>query len=146
MIVVHVVSVLVCVVVGLTIALLRKGTARHREFGRVYTISLAATVATSFGIYEVRDGSVSVFHVVSLLVSVVVVAAIVALRRGYVWLHAQLMLSSLLIVGITGVAQFFDHLPFQSDAANAIVFLHVPSILGFTLIWRETMKLRSTDV
>ncbi|MFV0524597.1 MAG: DUF2306 domain-containing protein [Acidimicrobiales bacterium] len=132
----HATTVLAGLTVGSVVLIRRKGTPWHRFLGWGYVVLLLATAIGSFGIMEVRGGRPSVFHVVSVLVGVVIVAGIVAIRRGRVWLHALLMASSVLIGVITGVAQYFDHLPFGSDALNAVVFLQVPSVLGFALIWR----------
>ncbi|MFV0259381.1 MAG: DUF2306 domain-containing protein [Acidimicrobiales bacterium] len=132
----HAATVLAGLTVGSVVLIRTKGTPQHRFLGWVYVVLLLATAIGSFGIMEVYEGQPSVFHAVSVLVGIVIAAGIMAIRQGHVWLHALLMASSVLIGAITGIAQYFDHLPFGSDALNAVVFLQVPSVLGFALIWR----------
>lgn len=129
--------------IGAVVLLLEKGTDKHRWLGRTYVVLLLTTAIGSFWIMELQSGRPSVFHGVSVLVSVVILAGAVAILRGQVWLHALLMASSVLMSAVTGIAQFFDQLPLGSDALNAIVFLQLPSVLGFALIWRTTSRLRS---
>jgi hypothetical protein len=45
-----------------------------------------------------------------------------------------MQLSYVMLV-LTGVAQFFDHLPLPSEALNAIVFLH-SQLAGSQLPWK----------
>lgn len=54
----------------------------------------------------------------------------------------MLMGSSILVTVVTGIAQFFDRLPFASGAVNAIVFLQIPQVVGFILIWRASQQER----
>ena len=143
MVPVHVAAVSIGLALATAILLLRKGTALHRRVGWAYVIALAVTSIGSFGITEVRDGKLSIFHIASVIVLLSIIAGVAARRSGVVWLHALLMLSSVLLTVITGTAQFFDQLPFPSDAANAIAFLQIPSMIGFTVIWRKAMRLRA---
>lgn len=136
----HIGSVTAGLMIGAVVLLREKGTDRHRQLGWAYVVLLLASAVASFGIMELRPGRPSVFHGVSVLVSLVVLAAVVAIRRGSVRLHAILMASSFLATVVTGIAQFFDQLPLGSDTANAIVFLQVPSVVGFALIWRMASR------
>lgn len=142
MIALHIVAVVFGLVLAAAILAVTKGTKLHRVLGRLYAIALAITCIGSFAIREVRDGQLSIFHGASVIVLLSIVFGIAARRRGVVWLHALLMLSSVLLMVVTGTAQFFDDLPFTSDALNAIVFLQFPSMIGFTFIWRKAMRLR----
>jgi hypothetical protein len=50
------------------------------------------------------------------------------------------MQATLLVLIVTGTAQFFDRLPLPNDALNAIVFLQVPLIIGIMSIVRSSRK------
>ena len=69
-----------------------------------------------------------------LLIVAVITGGIVAIRRRRDQrTHSVLMSASYLMVVMTGIAQFFDQLPFPNDTLNAIVFLHLPSVVGCRL-------------
>ncbi len=139
---VHVASVVVALAVGAIILLATKGTTAHRRSGWLYVAAILATALSSVWIQELRDGP-SVFHLVSGLVGVIVVAGVFAVRSGAVWLHALLMSTSVLLTVVTGLAQFFDRLPLPHPALNAIVFLQLPMVAGFVVIWRMASSIRS---
>lgn len=129
-------GVAVATVTGAWLLLIPKGTRRHRTSGWVSVLALLVTALSSFGIYELRPGLPSVFHIVSVVIVGVIAAGLLAIRRSRnLRLHLTPMTTSLLMMVVTGTAQFFDQLPFSSEAWNAIVFLQVPSIVGFALIW-----------
>lgn len=109
---------------------LAKGTVRHRFLGRIYVAAMAVMLASSLAIQELRNGP-SVFHVVTIATTIVLVAAVVAarLRRpqgGWRSRHLRLARLSYLMLVLTFVAQFFDRLPLPSAALNAIVFSRSP--------------------
>lgn len=139
--VVHVASVVIALTTGAWLLLSTKGTKAHRTGGWVYIGALIVTAASSFAIYEVRAGRPSVFHAVSVLIVTVIAAGAVAIRRRRNQrAHLVLMSASYLMMVITGIAQFFDQLPLPSDVLNAIVFLQLPSVVGFALIWRARSR------
>ncbi|MQB02477.1 MAG: hypothetical protein GEU78_20090, partial [Actinobacteria bacterium] len=124
MIVIHAVAAAAAILVGGVVLLRRKGSSSHRLLGRLYVACAAVMVWSSFAIYELRDGP-SIFHAVSVLLTGVIAVGVVQPRwrrrtatRRY-W-HAVWMPTSLLMIVVTGVAQFFDRLPLSSDAANAV--------------------------
>lgn len=140
MIAFHAATALAAISVGVAVAVARKGTATHRRLGWLYVALVGLMAVSSFGIYQLRDGP-SVFHAVSVVVLGVLAAGLtqpLRRRRRPTWRywHAILMPASLLMIATTGIVQFFDRLPFASDALNAIVFLQLPAIVGFLLIMR----------
>lgn len=144
MVALHVVAAVLALIGGAVVLAMRKGTARHRRWGRGYSLMLTAMALSSFGVYELRDGP-SVFHVISVLVLVVLAAGVAQpLRRrhrpGWMFWHLTLMQISYLMLVLTGVAQFFDRLPLPNDALNAIVFLQVPAVVGFVVILRSARR------
>ncbi|MCC3295597.1 hypothetical protein LJ756_13310 [Arthrobacter sp. zg-Y411] len=137
MVVLHV-AVSVALLAGASVLVLRKGTALHRRLGWLYAASASVMAFSSFGIYEIRDGP-SLFHAISVVVLVLVGFAVYQpLRRprSSTWMsrHLVLMQTSYLMLVVTGIAQFFDQLPFESPAINAIVFLQLPLVMGIALI------------
>lgn len=142
----HVVAAVVALVVGAVVLLRRKGTHTHRLWGWAYTAALAVMALASFAVFELRDGP-SIFHVVSVLTLVVLaVGVVVARRRRPSWRrrHAVFLPVSYLMLVVTGTAQFFDRLPLPNEALNAIVFLQVPSVLGFAAIIRSARRVPAT--
>lgn len=76
MVPVHVVLVIIGLTTAALILLLPKGASLHRVLGRIYVVALMGTAGSSFAIYEMRSGRPSVFHAVSVLVVVLVVAVL----------------------------------------------------------------------
>lgn len=140
---VHAVGAVLALVAGAVVLLLSKGTRAHRRWGWSYVASLVAMAVSSFGIYELRDGP-SIFHLVSVLTLAVVTFGLAQpLRRhrsDWMVRHLLAMQVSYLMLVVTGIAQFFDRLPLPNDALNAIVFLQLPSIVGFVLIVRSSRR------
>lgn len=144
---VHVLAGCAALLTGASVLLAAKGTRRHRVLGRSYVGSMAVLLATSLGIYETRAGP-TLFHGVTVLAASLVLAGVVAIRRGRgpgrssdpVRWHLRLMPLSYLVLLVTFVAQFFDRLPLRSPALNAILFLQVPLVLGVVLIVRADRR------
>ena len=84
MVPVHVAAVSIGLALATAILLLRKGTALHRRVGWAYVIALAVTSIGSFGITEVRDGKLSIFHIASVIVLLSIIAGVAARRSGVV--------------------------------------------------------------
>ena len=120
--------------------LTRKGTGLHPRLGWAYCAAAAVLAGSSFGIYQLRDGP-SVSHAVSVVLLIVVGIGFTQPRwrrahPAWRYWHAVWMPASLLMIVVTGVAQFFDQLPLPSDALNAVLFLPLPGIVGFILLLR----------
>lgn len=150
MIFLHVVAVTATLVAGAIVLLLPKGSAIHKRFGWLYITSIAVMAFSSFGIYELRNGP-SIFHAVSVVILVVVgLGTYQPLRRKTCsnWLlwHLVLMQISYVMLVVTGIAQFFDQLPFSSPALNAVVFLQLPLIAGIVLISLSARSRKDTPV
>lgn len=139
MIAAHTATAAVAMLCGLLIVVFAKGTATHRTVGRVYVTSILAMVAISFAIRDINEGRFSVFHAISVQTLLLVAAGLTALifrsrlRDWYVW-HARFMLYSYVTLIVTGIAQAFEYLPFNSDVVNAIIFIQVPAVAGWALI------------
>ena len=140
---VHACAAIIAVACGAVVLVAAKGTTFHRWAGRTYVAVLAVMVLTSFWIYELRTGP-SVFHGVSILLIALTGYGVtqVAFRRRRDWQrrHAAAMQATVLVLIVTGTAQFFDRLPLPHDALNAIVFLQVPLIIGIVAIVRSSRK------
>ncbi|VVE15546.1 DUF2306 domain-containing protein [Pandoraea anhela] len=104
---VHLGAALAAVIVGGGVLWARKGTARHRWFGRLWAAAMVATAATSFGIRELGKGHLSWLHALSAYVLVSLVLAVLAIRRGNVRAHRRQMAglyAGLVIAGVAAVA------------------------------------------
>ena len=150
MIALHVLTVIAALVSGIIVLVLPKGSGVHKRLGWLYAASTAVMAFSSFGIYELRNGP-SIFHAVSVIILITVGLGIYQpLRRkqssNWLWWHLVLMQISYVMLVVTGVAQFFDQLPFSSPAANAVVFLQLPLIAGIVLISLSARRNKSTRV
>ncbi|VVE33383.1 DUF2306 domain-containing protein [Pandoraea fibrosis] len=102
----HLAAAVAAVLLGAGILFMRRGTSRHRWFGRLWVTAMAATAATSFGIRELDAGHLSWLHALSAYVLVSLVLAVVAIRRGHVSAHRRQMLglyTGLVIAGAAAV-------------------------------------------
>ncbi|MDR3396193.1 MAG: DUF2306 domain-containing protein [Pandoraea sp.] len=103
----HLAAAVAAVLLGIGILLMRRGTPRHRWFGRLWVTAMAVTAATSFGIRELDAGHLSWLHALSAYVLVGLVLAVVAIRRGDVSTHRRQMLglyTGLVIAGVAAAA------------------------------------------
>lgn len=103
---VHLAAAVAAVLLGAGILFMRRGTSRHRWFGRLWVTAMAATAATSFGIRELDAGHLSWLHALSAYVLVSLVLAVVAIRQGRVSAHRRQMLglyTGLVIAGAAAV-------------------------------------------
>jgi uncharacterized membrane protein len=103
----HLAAAIAAVLLGIGILLMRRGTPRHRWFGRLWVTAMAVTAATSFGIRELDAGHLSWLHALSAYVLTGLVLAVVAIRRGNVTAHRRQMLglyTGLVIAGVAAVA------------------------------------------
>ena len=144
MVVLHVLAVSAALISGAIVLVLPKGSAVHRRLGWLYITSTSVMAVSSFGIYELRNGP-SLFHAISVAILIIVGLGIYQplRRRGssnWMFWHLVLLQISFVMLVVTGIAQFFDQLPFESPAMNAIVFLQLPLVTGIVLI---TLSARS---
>lgn len=151
MIAFHVAAAILALASGAGVVILEKGTSAHRSSGKVYVAALLALCFSGFFIYELTGG-LTIFHALAIQGIALVSAGLFVplflrekLARWYVW-HARFMLYSYISLVITGIAQFFDYLPFDSDALNAVVFIQIPGVSGILLVealgmprWREKL-------
>ena len=135
----HTLTASFAILFGAVVVILSKGTYRHRLAGRGFVATILAMVLLSFPIREINEGSFSVFHLISIQTTCLVVAGVTALalrsriEQWVVW-HARFMLYALITLVVTGTAQAFEWLPFESDLLNALVFLQLPAVLGWALV------------
>lgn len=64
-----------------------KGDRRHRLVGWTWVVLLLFVATSSFGIRDLRDGALSLLHVLSVVTLLSLVLGIVAIRRGYISGH-----------------------------------------------------------
>ncbi len=148
MIDVHTFAAVSAAACGAVVLVATKGTLFHRWAGRMYVGALSVMVLCSLWIYEIRDGP-SVFHGISLVVVALMgygtMQAKLRRRRDWPRRHGAAMQTTLLLLIVTGTAQFFDELPLPHDALNAIIFLQLPLIVGFVAIvrgWRRAPRVQ----
>lgn len=97
----HVAFAVAALVSGAAIAVMPKGTARHRLLGRFAALMMLLTALTSFGIY--RDG-LSVIHILSVVTIASLASGIYAIRHRSRRGHQRAMLGAW--AGLVGAALF----------------------------------------
>ena len=104
----HVVTALIAAIAGLIVFMRQKGTVRHRVLGRVYAGAMMMTALSSFFIHELKVvGAFSPIHLLSILVTISIPMAILAVRRGDVIAHRKAMIGTYLGgIVVAGVLAF----------------------------------------
>ena len=98
---IHILAVAIAAAATLFILPMRKGTGRHKAFGRVWAAAMMAAAISSFWIGE----GFSWLHILTVVVLVNVPYAIWSIRRGNVAAHRATMLW--VTFGALGVAGAF---------------------------------------
>jgi uncharacterized membrane protein len=102
---VHIGTATLSVILGTTVMLAEKGTARHKWLGRLWAVAMFATALSSFDIRELNpDGHFSWVHGLSLLTFASVGRAIWAIRQGNVRGHQLAMRGSFIGLVVAGLA------------------------------------------
>jgi uncharacterized membrane protein len=96
----HLFTALGALVVGGIALALRKGSALHKAFGRIWVGLMLSTTLISFGIQ--RSGSFSPIHILSVVTLVGVSAAVFAAMRGRIKAHRRGMLATYISLAVTG--------------------------------------------
>lgn len=97
----HVLAAVAAVIVGGIMFLLKKGTARHRLFGRSWVLLMVFVALSSFWIKT--SGHWSWIHLLSIGTLVGIVAAIVAIMRKQVRWHRRAMTNLYMGLVIAGM-------------------------------------------
>lgn len=100
-ILIHLATAIASVLVGGAMFLMKKGTPQHRLSGRLWVVLMAATALASFAIQS--RGHFSWIHVLSVVVLVMLVRAVLAVRRRNIRLHQRIVVGTyagLLIAGV----------------------------------------------
>jgi uncharacterized membrane protein len=117
----HAVAATLAVVLGaLQLARRRFGDRLHRWNGRAWVALTLYVAVTSFWIRDLRPGSFSWIHILSVITIVSIVAALVAIRRGDRVTHAISMTSTYAgmigaLIGVVAVPTRLVPRSFQAD-------------------------------
>ena len=104
-ILIHLATALASVVVGGAMFFMKKGTVQHKLSGRAWVLLMAITALASFAIQS--RGHFSWIHLLSLVVLVMLVRAVMAIRKRNIRLHQRLVTGTyagLLIAGMFALA------------------------------------------
>lgn len=112
---IHVGAAVLALVGGTIVALMRKGTTRHRLIGYVFVAGMLATAVSS--IWITRSGHFSWIHLLTALTLISLPYAIVMRRRGDITAHKMAMTG--LLAGLV-IAGAFTLLP--TRIMHAVVF------------------------
>jgi uncharacterized membrane protein len=104
-ILIHLATAIASVLVGGAMFLMKKGTAQHKLSGRLWVVLMAVTALVSFAIQS--RGHFTWIHILSVVVLVMLVRAVVAIRRRNIRLHQRLVVGTytgLVIAGMFALA------------------------------------------
>jgi uncharacterized membrane protein len=123
----------------------RRGDTRHRRVGHVWVVAMLYVAITSFWIRDLRDGRLSLLHVLSVVTLVSVVAGVVAARRHDVRRHRANMRGAWfgLVGAMIGALAVPDRLlprfvltePLQAMGALALTILAFAAVIGLARRW-----------
>ncbi|QAU33769.1 DUF2306 domain-containing protein [Janthinobacterium sp. 17J80-10] len=102
---------------GLTLAT-RKGTPRHRLFGRVWVLLMALAAISSFWIRH--SGHLSWIHLLSAWVLVVLVMAVASIYKGNVQAHRRWVTRAYIGLAVAGVLALLPQRLLGGAVMNAI--------------------------
>ena len=105
---IHLIAASVTIVLGTLNLVLVKGTFRHKLTGWLWIVCMLGVTLPSFGIRELNDGDFSWIHGLTLWTMLSISAAIIAVRRGRIRLHAIFMAGTMIGAIVAG---FFAMLP-----------------------------------
>lgn len=88
-IILHMLTVVPSVPLGMAMLVMRKGDRRHRWVGRLWMALMAVTAASTFFIAETRPGQFSLIHILSVVTLIAVPRAIHAARTGRIDQHKR---------------------------------------------------------
>ncbi len=127
---VHAIGAILALGLGPVILFSKKGNGLHKILGRIWALSMLATIASSYMIFEVRLwGSFSPIHLLSLYSTYALISGIHYARVGKIKKHKDAMQG--LYFGGLIVAGTFTFLP--GRVMNLVVFGE-PSETGFYMV------------
>lgn len=97
---IHVVAALLALAGGTVVAVMRKGTARHRQTGFIFVVGMLVTAISSIWIRT--GGHFSWIHLLTLLTLISLPYAIIMRRRGNIGAHGKAMLGLFAGLAIAG--------------------------------------------
>jgi uncharacterized membrane protein len=109
----HLASGYLALLVGGAVALMRKGTPRHRWSGRAYALAMVVLNGTALAIYDLT-GRVNMFHAFAVISLLSLAAGWVAVRRGGPVareVHARFMMWSYVGLLAAAASEFIVRVP-----------------------------------
>ena len=103
--IIHLITVIPAVPLGIYVFLTPKGTLRHKMAGRVWAMLMIITAIDSFWIKS-SNGSIGPIHVFSVISLVSITRAMIAIRRGDIATHERAMMGSFIGLLVAGVFSF----------------------------------------
>lgn len=103
---VHMIAAIAALVLGGVVLWRRKGTARHKLYGKAWVALMAIVALSSFFINELRTfGPFSAIHILSVITLVSLVQAVRTVRNGNIRRH-QTIIKGLFFGGLVGAGIF----------------------------------------
>ena len=99
----HLGAALFALVLGIVNLASAKGTPRHRAIGWIWIAAMLAVTLPSFGLRGLNGDGFSWIHGLTVITLVFMVGAVVAIRRGRVRAHKQMMLGMMSGLTIAGI-------------------------------------------
>ena len=151
---IHMTAAFAALVLGGVVLWRRKGTARHKLYGKAWIVLMAIVALSSFFINELRTfGPFSAIHVLSVITLVSLVQAVSTVRNGNIQRH-QFIIKGLFFGGLVG-AGIFTFMPgrilyrtffgkpefYLTSLSNAWVLPFIFAlIIGAFIFWRMRVQ------
>lgn len=128
----HVAAAFAALVFGFVVVVLPKGTELHRALGMGYTTAMVVLNIAALMIYR-ASGHFGPFHLLALLSLATIGGGIVAVSRGRIGRHYQMMTFSYFGLLSAGVTQLLVQLPLFHGAGRGMA-VGIASAVAFTAI------------
>ena len=147
----HVASALVALALGPVILLRKKGTPLHKRLGKLWILSMAATIFSAAFIYNLRMfGPFSPIHVLALLAAWWLFRSVNHARHGRIALHqASMKQLYFWALGVAGIFTFwpkriFSRMFFPENPMLGFYIVLTLFLVIFSAYWLGTSKSKAT--
>lgn len=118
---IHLAVALPALLLGGLVLASRKGTPRHRLFGRTWVLLMAATAISSFWIRH--TGHFSWIHLLSAWVLIVLIMAVASIYKGNVRQHRRWITGAYIGLAVAGILAMLPHRLLGAAVWSALGFM-----------------------
>lgn len=100
---IHIAFALGCVVLGMMVLIMTKGTRRHKLMGRIWVCMMTIVAVGSFSLRDLNHGGFSGIHALSAFTLLSMVYAVVMIRKGHRQAHYFAMIGCFVGAVVAGL-------------------------------------------